>query len=596
MNFPKSPILSRRSSMDWTCFQIAPLTLTWLFGMTFLQIIGCNGIVKEDRTKRDLGVEVEDSPYAKSPSYRDTIGSMTYFDGLNPMAVRGYGLVVGLGKNGSTDCPREVYDRLIQSIYKLHRTTPARVGEKVITPERMINDLDTAVVLVQGMIPPAAVKGMRFDLSVSALPGTQTKSLRAGRLYTAELNMFRSTPNGPLLGAALAKASGPLFINPFTEGEAATHSNPLEGIVLGGGVVTEDRRVRIVLAHPSYATAQRIQDRINSQFAGKKKIADAVSPSFVQLTVPEEFHDETAHFLNLVRCLFIPRDPAFEQTRARELGEELLISDTRHDQIALCLEGLGRNAMPVINDLYGHSKDHVSFHAAIAGLRLGDHIAADVMTTHAMDEKCPYRMQAIRALQEAKGLAGAASGLRRLLEDNDPRVRVAAYEALVDRGDFVVTSQTLGGDNFQFDLAPSSKEKLIYVKRTGERRIALIGQDIRCEPPLLYRAPDGSITIDAKESEDAINLIRMVPSSGSISPPVTASLDVSKLVELLGQDADVDSNEKVIGLGLDYAAVTRALYFLCKDQAIGAEFILEQPTTTDIFGPTKPEGRPESEL
>ena len=54
-----------------------------------------------------------------------------------------------------------------------------------------------------------------------------------------------------------------------------------------------------------------------------------------------------------------------------------------HALIAVAFEGLGRAALPELDRLYGHSKDYVSFHAAAAGLRLGDHIAADTMVMHA---------------------------------------------------------------------------------------------------------------------------------------------------------------------------------------------------------------------
>ena len=49
-------------------------------------------------------------------------------------------------------------------------------------------------------------------------------------------------------------------------------------------------------------------------------------------------------------------------------------------------------------------------------------------------------------------------------------------------------------------------------------------------------------------------------------------------------------------LGLDYGAVVRALYFLCRDGCINEKFMLEQPNPAEMFGPARPQGRPESEL
>lgn len=564
--------------------------------IALVALCGACTVAREDLTRVDLGVEPMRSPLAESAAFRDTIGSFAYYEGLRPMIVRGYGLVVGLGKNGSADCPREVRDRLLQSIYKQYRFTSHTVGDRVISPERMIDDLDTAVVIVQGQIPPAAAGGSRFDVAVLALPGTQTKSLRGGRLYTAELDVFNITPSGPVFGRTLARAAGPLFINPFGESGDATRSNPLEASIPGGATVIEDRRVRLVLGQPSYNLAQRIQDRVNAHFPGRERVADAISPSFVQIRVPEEFRDDSSHFLALVRSLYLSRDPAFEQQRAQQLAEELSRPDGSHAEITLALEGLGRRAIPVLSRLYESKADHVTFHAAAAGLRLDDHVAVDVMSAHAADPNSRYRMQAIRALRDARGLAAASGPLRKLLDDEDSRVRIAAYEALVARNDPTVVTTAFGGDSFALDSATSQRGNLIHLRRANERRIGLIGRDFRITPPLLYRAPDGSLMIDGKEGEDALSVVRVVPSTNAMSPPVRVPPEVPALLALLGREPGVGEDETPTGFGMDYASVARAIQQLCRDGAINAEFVLEQPNLGALLGPNQPQGRPESEL
>jgi flagellar basal body P-ring protein FlgI len=551
----------------------------------------------ENKQRLDVGVAAIPHALANSAAYRDTIGAITYYEGLGPMRVRGYGLVVGLGKNGSADCPRPVYERLVQTLYKHHCFSSSVVGVKEITPEQLIADLDTAVVIVQGEIPPAAVDGTPFDVHVMALPGTQTKSLRGGRLYTTELEVFRPLPSGvSITGQVMATASGPIFLNPFADGDSATKANPLEGTIGGGGVATKARRIRLVLTEPSYRSAQKIQDRINARFPGPSKTADAISPSFVQLHMPPEFHDDTGHFLSLVRSLYLTRDPQFETGRARALAEELAHSAAPHAQIAWCLEGLGRAAVPALAELYTHPKDDVSFHAAVAGLRLQEHIACDAMTMHAENPRSAFRFQAIRALAEAKGMAPAGIALRKLLNDDDPRVQIAAYEALVQRGDATIGSRRVAKDNFTLDYVPSSRSNFIYVKRAGERRIALFGDGLRCSPPVLYRAPDGSVTINANVGEEELIVLRAFTATRAMSPPIPAPFELRGLIALLGGDAAVDARGEAVGLGLDYGAVVRALYHLCQSQAVNARFILEQPNAAELFGPAKPEGRLESEL
>ena len=581
---PSQPThLRLRSSAVLAC------AATWIFTGCILE--------HESRKKIDLGVAAQANPYAASAAFRDTIGSKTYYQGMAPLSVRGYGLVVGLGSNGASDCPPRVFNRLVQAMYKQPGFTSNVVGIRRITPERLIESIDTAVVIVQGEILPGAVGGSRFDVVVTALPGTQTKSLRGGRLYTTHLERFRRIgANTTIVGKKLARASGPIFLNPFSEDEAATRSTDLEGVILGGGLVIADRTLRLVLLEPSYHWAQRIQDRINAFAPASKKVADAISPSFVRLRIPREFHNDTGHFLALVRGLYLSRDPRFAAARARQLADEIAHPMAPHGQIAQCLEGLGRAALPVLDDLYAHPKEHVSFFAAAAGLRLGDYVASDVMALHARNPDSPYRFRAIRALGAAKGMAGAGMCLRSLLDDEDPRIQVAAYEALIVRFDPVIRSMSVGGDNFRLDQIPTQRPGFIFVKRKGSRRIALFGENLRCLPPILYQARDGSITISARPGDLELTLMRVVVASGSTSPPVQAPLTLPELIQLLGNDADVDVDGDVIGMGLDYGAVVRALYHLCQAKAVNAHFMLEQPNAGELFGPPKPRGRPESEL
>ncbi len=553
---------------------------------------------QENRQKLDLGVDPTLGPLAKSAAYRDTIGAYTYYEGLRPMRVRGYGLVVGLGKNGSRDCPRNVFDRLVQSLYKQHRFSSTVVGVKAITPEKLMNDIDTAVVIVQGEIPPGAVKGERFDVTVMALPGTQTRSLRGGRLYTAELMVYRPvSQTASITGRALARALGPVFLNPFSAKESATRSNLLRGTILGGGAALDDRRIRLVLVTPSYQRARQVQDRINARFPSAYKVADAVSPSFIRLKVPSKYSDNAAHFLSLVRALFLSRDPRFDAVRARALAEEILQPTAPHARIALAFEGLGRAGLPVLDRLYGNAADTVSFHAAVAGLRLGDHVACDAMAMHAGNPDSLFRFQAIHGLADARGMAGAAIALRKLLDDEDPRVQIAAYEALIERQDPIIQSTRIASDNFTLDRISTQRDNnFVYVKRSGSRRVALFGRDILCTPPVFYRAPDGSVTINASPGDETLTILRVVVSSGASSSPISAPLEIPALIRLLGGEADVGLDGEVVGLGLDYGAVVRALYYLCHDRSVNAAFILEQPNVTEMFGPLAPAGRPESEL
>ncbi len=104
-----------------------------------------------DKGKADLGVEARPGALAESAVFRDTIGAATFYEGLAPLSVSGYGLVGGLGRNGSRDCPKDIYDGLVQELYKLQHRPARVVGVDQVTPEALINDLDTAVVVIRAV-------------------------------------------------------------------------------------------------------------------------------------------------------------------------------------------------------------------------------------------------------------------------------------------------------------------------------------------------------------------------------------------------------------------------------------------------------------
>ena len=190
----------------------------------------------------------------------------------------------------------------------------------------------------------------------------------------------------------------------------------------------------------------------------------------------------------------------------------------------------------------------------------------------------------------------AATPLRRLLDDEDPRVRIAAYEELTARRDLAVQSRPVGVDNFLLELAPSSQRPMIYAKRTGQRRIVIIGGKLRCATPLFYISPDGALTINAhSENDTELTVVRKSPISGFASPPIPCSRDVIELVQLIGGEPQ-EWGGVVKGLGVDYGALVHVLYTLCHSGAINADFILEEENAAERFGPPTPRQRPESEL
>ncbi|MCH7814885.1 MAG: flagellar basal body P-ring protein FlgI, partial [Planctomycetes bacterium] len=508
-----------------------------------------------------------------------------------------YGLVVDLGDRGSSDCPRAVRDKLLKELHRRPEFHRAGSKDNPITPTMMIEDPDTAVVLVQGEIPAGAPSGTSFDLSVSAIPGTQTTSLRSGYLYHCDLTVYRMlSAEAGIPGKVLARAEGPVFLNPFSDKpDAATRSNERSGMILGGGMVTTDRRLRLVLARPSYGTARALAAAINNRFPGRTKTADPISPSYIPLTLPREYYSDPLHFLGLVQHLYTTHRPGFADQRIRALTEEIVRPAALYEDIALAWEGLGRRVIPEISKLFTHHHPSVRFYAARTALRLGDDVAVEVMADLVADDRSPHRFDAITALGQADDQPRAAGPLLALLDDDDPTLRTAAYEALLECGHPAIATTRIGRGNFSLDLVPSRGENLIYAKRTGSRRIAVFGSPVRFLPPLFYRHPNGEITVNADETDAEMTVLYQDRRSDRLAPPVRLDFDVPKFVALMGSPLPRHS-EAPLGLGRDYGTIIHLLYDMAELRALNARVIMERPSVGRLFGPRQPTGRRESEL
>ncbi|HUW82119.1 MAG TPA: flagellar basal body P-ring protein FlgI [Phycisphaerae bacterium] len=540
----------------------------------------------------------DDSGVLLSKAIEGTIGSVAYIRGQRRMAVKGYGVVAGLGQNGSTDCPPQIRKYLGDQISKRYRpgATVSGIG---VSPEKLLSDPDTAVVTVFGEIPAAAQEGARFDVWVEALPRSETRSLACGSLYTCDLKLPGGGGSTDLVeGRTLAMAAGPVFVKPFasaTDRQEGGEAHLRGGVVLGGGVVTSPRRLQLVLVAPSYQVARRVQDRINGRFGATEDVADATSPSLVDLSIPPEWVGREARLLALVMRLYLYSDPSVLEQRAQDLVEELLDAETDAESIALAWEGIGRSVLPVIHLLYSHPSPRASFHAASAGFRLGDEMAVEVLARHARDAASPHRLAAVRTLGEGQVISAVAV-LETLLTDADQQVRLAAYRGLRRTSSAKIRSYQVGRDNFTLDVIACEGPALIWAKRTEAQRIALLGAPLSVIPPVFYVHPSEALTLSADEGAGALTLVRRTPYSGMVSGPIRVGLDVEHMVRLLGGEAGADDQGRVTGVGMDYAQVLEVVSRLCQDGVIAASFALEEPALVELTSPLRPEDRPESEF
>lgn len=531
----------------------------------------------------------------------NTVGGVAYLTSSRYQVVRGFGLVVGLGKNGSKECPQPLRDQMIQDIRKRMETggvysmEPSKVN---LSARNLLESLDTAVVEVIGAIPPGACKGTRFDLQVQAVAGSDTHSLAGGRLYTCSLHVYRlDNQGGELKGKAVASASGPIFQNIVASGSGATtQPDGRQGLILGGGENLILRTMELGLASNSQRLARQIQHRINEHFGNGKQIADAKSPTRIVVEAPQSWRNNEDRFYELVMHLPLAREEEFLVGYAQALMGLLKEPSAPAEDIALVLEAMGQPAVGVVQGFYADQNRAVRYYAGRVGLRLRDSTAVDVVAREAADTASPFREAAVAGLAHASDVAVARIPLRDLVNDRNLKIRILAYEGLARHNDERIKRFKCGKDNFILDIVPSTGEPLVYATRALEAHIGVIGWDVTCQPPFFYLHPSRAVSLSAESGKDKVTLVRRSP-FGQVSEPFELPLDLGGMIRFMGDTAEPDKDTgKIRGLGLSYSQVLEVIQALYKDKAVPARLEMQNATLADSLGSIKPLVRPESEI
>ncbi|MBI5863190.1 MAG: flagellar basal body P-ring protein FlgI [Planctomycetes bacterium] len=526
--------------------------------LLLIAAIGC-GDMNFDWFKKKREPEPEPKPAARQdPIIAGTIGERIIVADSQPMRVRGFGVVIGLGDRGGGDAPTVVREYLVD--YLSREAASARSsGRRWPSVQKLLDSPDTAIVGVYGFVPAGATEGTPFDVQVEAL-GTQAQSLEGGVLLQAELKQWDASATGTGLigGRTLAKARGLVFTNPFSETERKTGRR--KGWVLSGGRATENRGFRFVLEEPSYTMARRIQDRLNERFSQTPKIAIAQSQGFVQVRTPPAYLPQPEQFAALASHVLIDNAPALVGRRLQELIGEAGRAGARLEEISLIWEGMARTVLPQIQPLYSNSDPSVAYYAARAGLRLRDMSAFATVAATAAAPGHPQRLLAVRELGNS-GLVQAGSQLLPLVNGDDQELRIAAYEALLELRHPAVRTFRFphpldpGATSMLLDIVSTSGKPLIYVRRTKEPRIAVFGAKMPVNPPLFYSHPQDWVTVNAKDAASDLTVFCRTRQSNRLSDTLKVPSRVDELIRALAAPPIADDNGTVKGLGLHYSLV-----------------------------------------
>jgi Flagellar P-ring protein len=571
-------------------------------------LAGCEGgnwdWLKKPETQADAPAS-RPSTRKIDPILANTIGEKALLSDGTPLRLRGFGVVVGLGDTGGSDCPTAVREYLIDYFAKQNAPTGAGPSKK-ISPQKLLDSPDTAVVGVYAAVPPGARKGTPLDVQIEAL-GSRTRSLEGGVLLPCELKIFdlAASGQGIIAGRALAIARGPVFTNPFAAADASATSTagrrvgPRTGFVLGGARTIEERPLQLLLEEPSYAMAKRIERRINEQFGQSPATASAVSQGKLQVNVPANFAGSPGHFIERMTHLLLDGTPAIVEQRLRELSSQLDGDADKLNHASLIWEGVGRDSVPQIQPLYGHANSNVAYFAARAGIRLKDSSAMPVLLSTAKAGG-PLALDAIRELGHC-GLPSAGTALVPLLNHADERIRVAAYEALLPYRHTAIRSRTFRHPydttqpNLIVDLVETADRPMLYARTTREPRVAVFGPRTPVARPTFYNHPLDWVTVSARDEKSELAVFCRTRQSNKLSDKIVIPPRLDELIRAMAAPPIKNERGEFAGLGLPYALVLQTLDVLCRSGSIGARLVMEPTPLADLLGQDLIEDRPESD-
>ncbi len=518
------------------------------------------------------------------PYLTDTVGELARFSGREYLPVRGLGLVTGLDGTGTTVVPPGIRQQMLDAMVKHH----------VEGPEMVLASPDTAVVFVQGWLPPGLVKGEEFDLEIRAVPNTETTSLEGGYLLACDLREVIGARGADLGTEAVAVGRGPIFVSPFVAEEGAAPgaakgaapaaakraaNDPRVGRILAGGQALDSRTFRLALLEPSLRTAEQVARLVNARFPGAAKTTR--DPGRVDLTVPDAYADDKTRFLDLVGSLYLRETP---DARDRRVGLLLdaLAAHKDVNRVSLCLEAFGTAVVPRVKSLANHPSEVVRFNVGRILARLQDAEAVRILEPIAMDDGSDFQEEAVRALGELK--AGTGLGvLGRALDAKSARVRIAAWKATV-RLSPQACERVVFREKFLMTLVPTRAEPFVYFSRTEKPHVAVFG-DIRVKPPVLVETRRALAS--AVEGGDRLTLVSRRRGKDRTAE---ASLALKDVVEKMAAPLPSEDYKGPTGLDLGYSDVVGVVSEIARRGALGGGIVL-QPLEYRIPG-ERPVARP----
>jgi hypothetical protein len=299
-------------------------------------------------------------------------------------------------------------------------------------------------------------------------------------------------------------------------------------------------------------------------------MANAVSESFIELKIPPKYKMQKERFISIVRAMYLNQTPDTARERIITFIQKLAVGENK-GEAEIALETIGNEAIDKLAALLNSSNEEVRFRAARCMLNLGNDKGLETLMQIAADKNSSRRLEALSAITASAKRNDAAVVARRLLQDENLDIRLAAYESLRKLEDIVI-SEKLIGRSFYLEQISQTEYKTIYASRSGKPRIALLGAPIRCNDNIFVESGDGNITINAPAGQKYVSIIRKHPAQPDMIIQAKSSFEVGDIIQTLCEESAKRTDERRSGLSVSYAEMITLLQQMCDKGVIKAEF------------------------
>ncbi len=209
--------------------------------------------------------------------------------GQQEIKLVGYGLIVGLPGTGDGARNDETVQAMRAALARLNHPTEGKLKQAD----------NVAIVVVEASIPRSGIRrGQKIDGYISSLFGA--KSLRGGRLLSTPLTTVDGRNQ-----AAVAVATGAVTVEDV---KLATTARLASGVDVLRDVTSmfvkqgQDDLITLLIdpAKASFWTSSEVANVINAEFtfeAEGRKIAKAVGPGAVEVSIPKIYREQPVEFV-----------------------------------------------------------------------------------------------------------------------------------------------------------------------------------------------------------------------------------------------------------------------------------------------------------